>query len=288
MAVNLIEMKSRYEGLTATEKKVMDVILSDPDAVTDLSTSDLADLAGVAPATVIRLSKSLGFDGYSHLKISLSRELGKRDNERNIGGVFTMPDDGGVAGAFSRVFQSCITALQDTAKMIVPADVERVVAMLAKARRIYFFGVGTSATVAEDAHYRLLQLGYNTCAFTDELYMRVAASNMNQDDVAVCISHSGSTTTTADAMALAKKNGAKGIAITSYRSSALCACADASIVVFADDYNYPVEAVSARIAHISVLDAVAVALACMKPQETKEHLQRRNKALQKIRGEYEK
>ena len=201
MSITILKLK--YDRLTTAEKKIADVILSDPEAAVGFSAAELADRAGVAPSTTVRLGKSLGYSGYADLKISISRDLGKREKRSEDDGVFTMPDDGGAAGAFSRVFQSSIKALQDTAAMLVREELERVVSILYNARRICFFGVGTSATVAMDAHYRLLQLGYDTCVFTDELYMRVAASNMKENDVAVCISHSGNTTTTADAMALA-------------------------------------------------------------------------------------
>lgn len=106
---------------------------------------------------------------------------------------------------------------------------------------------------------------------------------MNQGDLAIAVSHSGRTQATLDALLLAKKQGAYTAAVTSYTLSPLAKKADCSMVAYPDDVNYPVEAVSARLAHICIFDALAVILMLRGGEQALEHLKTRNSVLENIR-----
>jgi len=89
--------------------------------------------------------------------------------------------------------------------------------------------------------------------------MRVSALNIREGDAAIGISNSGRTAATADALALAR-DGAKTVCVTSYPKCELVKNSDYPIVIKTDEIQYPTEGISARIAHISVLDSLAVSL----------------------------
>ena len=113
--------------------------------------------------------------------------------------------------------------------------------------------------------------------------MPVAAMNMKKGELAIAISHSGRTQATLQALQLAKGQGAVTAAITSYRTSPLAQTADYSLTAYPDDINYPVEAVSARLAHICILDAIAVILTLRQGEEAAAHLRTRTEILERIR-----
>ena len=115
--------------------------------------------------------------------------------------------------------------------------------------------------------------------------MPVAAMNMQKQDIAIAISHSGRTAATLEALKLAGAHGATTAAITSYRSSPLARAADYPLTAYPDDINYPTEAVSARIAHLCLLDALYAVLAMRGGQASAEHIHNRNEVLEKIRKE---
>ena len=48
--------------------------------------------------------------------------------------------------------------------------------------------------------------------------------------------------------------------MTSYPNSPIVSHCDIPIAVYSDEIQYPMEAVSARIAHISVMDSIVIAL----------------------------
>jgi DNA-binding MurR/RpiR family transcriptional regulator len=140
-----------------------------------------------------------------------------------------------------------------------------------------------SSVIAIDASYRFSQFGFQAYAYTDVLFMNVMASNMTCDDVAIGISHSGTTKVVVDAMRHAKNTGAVTIAISSFAKSILCNENDYKISVYADEKNYPVEAVSARMAHMCIIDALMMTLATMKFDDFSKYILIRNRILDEIR-----
>jgi DNA-binding MurR/RpiR family transcriptional regulator len=154
---------------------------------------------------------------------------------------------------------------------------------LVSARRIFIFGVGTSSVIAADAAYRLSQLDIQAYAYTNILQMGVMAKNMKEGDVALGISHSGMTRAVVDTMRAAKQAGALTVALTSFEKSLLYKESDYSICVYADEKNYPVEAVSARVAHLCVIDALMLTIASYNYDDYVKHILLRNAALDNIR-----
>jgi len=229
---------------------------------------------------VIRFCKAMGLKGFSELKILLSRELGAAEASQEVPSV---EEGEGAEPVVRRVFASGMQTLKKTVDML---DFERVEAMaqaLSQARRIYLFGVGTSSVVAADAQYRFAQLGLSAACCTDILFMNVTAVNLGKEDAVLCISHSGRTKAVVDAMRHARDAGATTLSITSFQDSPLFRESQIALSVFDDEEHYPVEAVSARVAHICLIDALTMVLATRKADTYADHITARNKILREIR-----
>ena len=269
-----------YDSLTDTEKKIADTVFSSPKDAVKMTVKELAERSGTVPSAVVRFCKSIGATGFSDFKICLSAELGGKVSAT---GMLPVGEGDDPQQVFRKVFASGINTLEDTLSMIDFSQAEAIVRLLQQATRVVFFGVGTSSVIATDAQYRFAQLGIATSACTDILFMNVTAANLKAGDVAVCISHSGSTKATVDAMRRAKKSGADTIAISSFAHSSLAKESNYKLIAFSDDKNYPVEAVSARIAHMCIIDALMMSLASQNHETLKKHIEERNEVLKEIR-----
>ena len=269
-----------FKNLTATEQKIASYILECPEKIINMTAKDLASACETVPSAVNRLCKSIGVEGFPKLKISLAAAVGKEGyNENNI--PFDKEDNPKLI--FNKVFNSGINTLKSTCQMIDFSKIDEISKKLASAQRIFIFGVGTSSVVAIDSAYRFSQLDVQAYAYTDILQMNVMANNMKRGDVAFGISHSGRTKIVVDVMRAARQAGATTIALTSFTKSLLYTESDYSISVYADEKNYPVEAVSARIAHMCVIDALMLTIASMNYEDYSKHISLRNAALDGIR-----
>lgn len=253
----LLSIKSRYESLTNTEKRIAKFILEHGEDVLKMTAEELAGNSDAAKSAVVRCCKSLGFEGYSELKLSLAAELAKN---KEFGFVPHIHRDDNVSNILDKIFSANIKTIHDTAERIDRKTVEKVIELLKSANIIYIYGVGTSIAIAQDFQYRLMQIGYNAVCYTDVPTMKISAMNIKEGDVAIGISHSGRTKATVDALRDAKKSGAKTVCITSYPESVITKESDYSIEIFSEEIQYPMEAISARIAQLSVIDALAISL----------------------------
>jgi len=277
----IARIHNRYNDLTDAEQKVAAFILSAPQQIPGMTVHAVAEKCAVASSAVIRFCKSIDLTGFSQLKILLALETNPQEEAQMP--ALQAEDD--TATVFRKVFRSGARTLQDTIDMMDMNSAAKMVEILSRARRICIFGVGTSSVIATDAQYRFSQLGLNASACTDILFMNVTAVNLGPEDVVLCISHSGRTKAVVDALRHAKEAGAATLAITSFSDSLLYRESDVALCAYADEVNYPVEAVSARVAHICLIDALMMALATRKYENFADHISARNKILREIRYE---
>ena len=276
------QIKRLYCNFTPAERKTADYVIEFPQEVTGLTVHQLAERCGIASSAVIRFCKTIQLQGFADLKMELARELGsKREEQKNT--LPAVEHDSGTEGVVCKVFQSGMNTLQDTLDKLDYSKVEKMSEILASAKHIFIFGLGTSATVVTDAQYRFSQLGLWATAYTDILLMGVTAANLGEGDVVLAISHSGRTKAVVDAVRQAKKQGATILAITSFKDSFLYKESDVAATVFADEITYPVEAVSARVAHICMVDSLAMLLASKNYESFVRHIKSRNTILEGIR-----
>ena len=276
----IAKIHNLFNSLTETEQKIASYILQFPRKSVNMTAKELASACDTVPSAVNRMCKSIGVEGYAKLKICLASEaVQEQCSKTNI--PFDRKDSPEII--FNKVFNSGINTLKSTYQMLDFSTVKTIAEKLASAKRIFVFGVGTSSVIAVDAAYRLSQLNLQAYAYTDILQMGVMAKNMKEGDVAFGISHSGMTKAVVDTMRCARQAGATTIALSSFTKSFLYNESDYSVSVYADEKNYPVEAVSARVAHLCVIDALMLTIASFNYDDYSKHISLRNAALDNIR-----
>lgn len=258
-------IKNEYINLTAKEKKAADYILKNGEKVVYMSIAELAEKSGVVKSAIIRLCQSLGYSGYTEFKLLLSKELAINE-QMNYSPYINQNDN--TSEILDKIFAANIKTLHDTAVGLDRTMLEAAVNILEAAEHIYIYGIGTSAGIVRDFQYRLMQLGYIAFAFGDIANMKVSTLNITSKDAAIGISNSGRTVATVDALKTARERGAKTICLTSYSNCEIIKQSDCPLVVISDEIQYPMEAISARLAHISVLDAITVSLSSRKYEDT--------------------
>jgi len=97
--------------------------------------------------------------------------------------------------------------------------------------------------------------------------------------VLVAISHSGSTKDIMETLEIAKEAGATTIAIVSHKKSPVASLADIGLCVQTKETGFKPEPMSSRIAHLCVIDVLAVGGALKRRQLVVASLQKTRKAL---------
>ncbi|VEI45519.1 putative HTH-type transcriptional regulator [Actinobacillus equuli] len=95
--------------------------------------------------------------------------------------------------------------IAETINLLDFQELENVVKELQKAQRIFLFGVGSSGLTAEDAKHKLMRIGLQTDAVTNNHFMYMQASLLREGDVVIGISHSGYSDEVISSLRIARK-----------------------------------------------------------------------------------
>ena len=239
------------------EKIIANTILENPQAILDMTIAQFAKSIGVADSSIVRFCRDLGFDGYIQMKIKIAMEL-ERPEEIILEDLKKNDDEKTIV---SKVFSANIRSLEETQKGLEIAEIKRVVNILCKAKKILFFGIGSSEPVARDAYYRLMRIGLPAYFEPDNHVATIAANMLDKDSAIVGISHSGRSKSTLTVLETAKNKGAAIIAITSSLRSPITKIADISLTAFSEESRFMKEAISARLGHIAILDSIFACVA---------------------------
>lgn len=282
MSFRLQTIRNHYDTLTPAEQRVADYILAHSEAVTEMTTEQLAQASGAAKSAVIRCCHSLGFEGYTQLKRQLTVELSKNCQLNYVPYIYA---NDGTQTIPEKVFSANVKALHDTLDHLDASVMEEVLDKLQSARQIFLYGVGTSASMVMELQYRLMLLGYSAFAMTDPGTMKISTMNISSGDVALAISYSGRTIATKQVLSLAAQAGATTICITSYPQSPLALASQLPLCVYSDEVQYPVEAMSAKIAQLSLTYAMTTALSARTYEDTVLRAKRTRELINSIRQE---
>ncbi len=243
--LNLIQQQ--YSSMSPAEKRIADCILKDPALVTKSTLVFLAKEAGVSPGSITNFAASLGFSGFSQLKINLAQNLPAEGEVR-----------AGAGSGQNRVLRSMIesarSSFEATLETVSEGDFSEAAGILAGAGRIIVIGFAYSAPVAEDLAFRLMALGLPAQAMTDSLAADLACSSLGERGVLLAVSHSGRTKEVLRCAQTAKQAGARILSLTSYAKSPLAELSDIHFVAVSNEaLNYQVS-MTARLTHLLLGD----------------------------------
>ena len=245
-----LNIKMLYDEMGKAEKQIADWILENPGKIISLSIVELAELCKCSEATIVRFSKRLGMSGYQELKISLAAEGGSASVNSNISKKDT------AYSIYEKVCNDIYLSLERTKKSLDADAVSLAADKICKAKKIVLFGLGNSASIAIDASHKFLRAGLNAIAYTDNHMQVIAASHLKEGDVAIGVSHSGSSKDIVDALKIAKEHKASTIAITNIGKSPILKVSDIVLATSSEETQYNILALNSRIAQLAIIDAL--------------------------------
>lgn len=259
---------SLQNSLTKTEKKIAQAILFQPDLLNRCSLSEVASQLNVGEATFIRFCRTLGFKGYTDFKLDLAIELATQaQNSNALLDTDVLEDD--TPKEIAVKLQSALNkVIAETVNLLDYDELERAVAAIHKAKRIFFFGVGSSGLTAEDAHNKFMRIGLQTAAVTNNHFMYMQSSLLTEGDVVIGISHSGYSEETIKAMHIAKKNNAKTIAVTHNLRSPITEVADYVLINGNRQGQMQGGSIGTKTAQSFVLDLIYALLVKAEPDKS--------------------
>lgn len=224
----ITHIQSRYPALSASDKRIADFFIKDPDAAVKLSIHEIAAAIGCAPSSITKFIHKIGYDSFASLRIDLARNIDSESANNFNSIVSTSTDLGSVGmGYFSSVNETFSATLKVT-------DIQKIreaAGIISRAGNCFLFGVGASSLIAQDFQQKLIKLKKPTIFQLDGNYGVQNSQLATENDVAIAFSYSGRTDEVIRAARIVKSNGCPLIAMTRNSDSPLSSYADINLFV---------------------------------------------------------
>jgi RpiR family carbohydrate utilization transcriptional regulator len=270
-------IRTRLDTLSKSERKVAMAVLDNPEVTIAENITALARAAQVSEPTVVRFCRAVGCDGWHEFKLKLAQGLALTSTG---GDEAPLPDDL-AEDLVSKICGRSINTLLDLRNNLDPQAVQRALDILAQAAKIEFYGQGSSGLVAADAQHKFFRSGVPTVAYSDPHIHAISAALLGPGDAVVAISQRGGSTALLHSVQLARHAGADIIVIAP-SGTPLAALATVLLPVDLPVDTDPYRPITARLAHLVVIDILAVGLALRRGPEFRRRMQVAQKALQRI------
>lgn len=277
----LRHLESTQESLSRSGRKVAELVLARPHFLLNEPLAQVAREAGVSEPTVIRFCRALGCSGFQDFRLRLAQSLG---SGLHFVHADVSPDDP-VEDMAAKVFdRAASTLLQVRAQLDAPR-LGRAIRLLAGARRIECYGLGSSGIVAADAQHKLFRLGIPCVAYSDAHVHGMAATMLRAGDVVLAFSVSGRTLDLLSSVELARESGASVVGVTAL-GSPLAARSTVALEVAVDEDTELYTPMTSRLAHLAIVDVLAVGVALRQGPRLRNRLERAKASLRdkRVRG----
>ncbi|HQQ62112.1 MAG TPA: transcriptional regulator HexR [Pseudomonadales bacterium] len=271
-------IRNSSKQMRKSERKVAEYVLANLRAVINMRIVDLAAQADVSEPTVVRFCRACGCDGFQDFKLALAQQLASSPSF----GKVAVTDTDSVTDFSRKVFDSTIDTLLKVRDNLNPAIINRAITALVNANRVEFYGHGASAAVAADAQHRFFRLQVATAAYSDTHIQTMSAMSLQKGDVVVAISQSGRTRSLLDTIELVKDMDAIVIGMAPSHTP-IAEAATIPICIDVDEELEIYTPLSSRIAHLAVIDVLAVGVAQRKGPRLQGHLYRLRAGMQNLR-----
>lgn len=261
-------LKRKVTELTDTQQKVADYIIKNPVDVAFLTVDQLAGIVGTSTTTIIRLTYSLGYSGYSEFQRGLQDLIRNRadPNTRLAASLRELEEK----DLWLRCMENAVNNIQITASMISKETMETALNMIYSANRIYCTAIRSAIPVAQGLSYglsRLLDKGDLLVADWGTWTEKVI--NFTSDDLVIAISFPRYGRKVVEFIKAAKEYGGRVISITDSYFSPLVKYSDLVIPCQVGSVAFH----NSILAPMFVVDYLISSVAIRDPESTKKRFE---------------
>lgn len=215
-------MKEKLNTLSNSEKKLANWIIEYPEQVIKMTVTDLSKEASSSPATIVRLCHSLGLEGFTDLKLQLSKNLPQiRENLHT-----DIIKDEDVHQIKKKLKFNLNNSFEETFNLLSDDALNKAVDLIEASTNIFTFGIGASGLVSEDLYQKFSRVGKNVFFTKDYHLMSTSLISNSSTSVFIAISNSGEKQEVIHLARIAKNQKMSVVVITSSLDSSLACLSD--------------------------------------------------------------
>ncbi|UYB52850.1 MurR/RpiR family transcriptional regulator [Xanthomonas sp. AM6] len=267
----LLKIRAERGRMSAIERRIADFVLDNAHLLRDYSSQQLASALDISQSSVVKFSQKLGFKGYPDLKYAIGDAIARNgDGQAAAAPAGAEPPDDAYLHLEQALRRSKRAAEEETRLLNPREQVERIVALLDAAPKVFVCGLGDDGLFAREFAMRLSLLGVLTVHHADPILMMANLSAARPDDVLLLFSEFGKLPALAQISRQFQACAGRVVAITRHTANPLRAHADAALAVSAHDPAPHIEQLLYRAALQHLLDFVFVLLCQNNPDRRRQ------------------
>lgn len=211
----MTKITATYSRMTKAEKKVADIVLSNPQEVLRATINDLAKMCDVGETSVFRFCRTLSLNGYQDFKLSLALSTSSADaaQPKDTINILDSPDCSTTA---ANILQAYKTALDKAYSAFNFNAIARTVDLILSSRSVNLFGFGGSGTSANEAKNKFIKIRSNIIYNSDSHIQLTQAALLGEKDLAMIFCNSGITKDCIEIAKICHENKASVVFITMF------------------------------------------------------------------------
>lgn len=219
----LHELVNRHaEHLSDNDYHIIDYIDHHTDAVKDMTITELSGHCNISKSSILRLTKKLGFSGFSEFKFYL-REA-QADNQKTTAG---------------NVFQSSEQDIKRTVQLFENQAKEKIYERIDQADTIYAYGSGWGQQNAlQELNRYLISMGKHIFLIPSLKELQVSARHMTPSDLVIFVSLSGDLAEITSDLKKISHSGVPTLSITSFKNNHLAELSTYQLYFQSTDFGF--------------------------------------------------
>jgi DNA-binding MurR/RpiR family transcriptional regulator len=207
-------LKENYDQLTESQKIIGKYVLDNYRDVAFMSAIELGNKVGVSDSTIIRFTRTIGFNGFSEFKNNIRQSIKNYDPpyKRLSKNISNFNEENNL---IMQIGKSDLNNLEDFLLNIETKKIEEAVEAIYEARTIFLMGTRSSGLIIDFFAFHLRRMGFTVIQITKNGLANVEKlTSINQNDLLIASSFPRYSKPTYKGVMLAKKKGAKVLTIT--------------------------------------------------------------------------
>ena len=234
-------LATQLPKLTPQMRKAAAYVVENPNDVGVSSIREIADAARVKPNTLVRMARSMGFDGYDDFRAPFREEI--RNRHRNFPDrarwLQSLSRGGKLGGLYSELAASAITGIEQTFAGTDAQQMKLAADAIVQARNTYVLGVGIAHALARNFAYLADMALDNVRAIPKDGGLAIDdVAHANDRDVLIAMTFKPYRSEVVDAVEIAREQNVTIIGISDSPASPLITTSEHGFVVPADTAQF--------------------------------------------------
>lgn len=206
----LDRIQSYYEEFTATDRELAIYFINNPHTLVTKTADFISKETKTSKAAISRFCKKIGYSGYSEFRYDLSRFLVGHNSELDLETTYSNSIE-----AITSIYSSYVAQIN---QYIDDSTMTKLAKDFLNAKYVKVVGINRSYNSANQLKLRLLRMGYDSEAISDEQTIGDTLNIMNKDYFILVFTTTDNTRLYSQLLKGLEKNGGKLVVVTMNRN----------------------------------------------------------------------